>query len=189
MKIFSTSPDFFYIGFTGQTIIAIVQLFHISSSSRLAATWFGETEVSTACGLGVIGLQLGVAIGFVTTPLLVTDHDDLNLIGQDLSFLFWIIAICSTIATTLVFIFFDKEPKLPPSLAQALLRKTRGETKKRSDTIQSYKRLVHNGPFMSLLFTYGVNIGTYCYLSTLLNPIILAHFPVSSLMPDACLDL
>lgn len=126
-------------------------------------------------------MTLGIALGFVTTPFLVTDHEDVSLIGQDLSLLFWIIAICSTIATALVIIFFDKEPKLPPSLAQALLRQNRGETKKKSDTIQSYKRLLRNGPFVCLLVTYGINMGTCCYLSTLLNTIILSHFPVSLL--------
>lgn len=188
LKVLSIPPEQFYIGFIGQTIIAIAQLFTVSSSAKIAATWFGKKEVGTACGLAVLGLQLGVAIGFLTTPLMVRDHENLLLIGQDLNNLFWLIAFCTTIAFLLVIVVFDKEPELPPSIAQALLRKNRNEAVVKSDTIQSYKRLLKNGPFMSLLFTYGTNVGVYCYLSALMNPIILAHFPVSAFNPVTDLE-
>lgn len=58
IKMFSFHPHQFYIGFIGQTIIAISQVFVLSLPSRVAAVWFGPNEVSTACSIGVFGNEV-----------------------------------------------------------------------------------------------------------------------------------
>lgn len=58
IKMFSSYPHQFYIGFIGQTIIAISQVFVLSLPSRVAAVWFGPNEVSTACSIGVFGNEV-----------------------------------------------------------------------------------------------------------------------------------
>ena len=44
--------------FTGQTIIAISQIFILGIPPQLAATWFPADQVSSACAIGVFGNQV-----------------------------------------------------------------------------------------------------------------------------------
>ena len=59
VKCASISPDRFYVGFIGQVITAISQIFILGIPARLAAVWFGPDQVSTACSIGVFGNQVG----------------------------------------------------------------------------------------------------------------------------------
>lgn len=46
--------------------------------------------------------QLGVALGFLLPPLLVQNHDDLELVGRDFQLMFYLIAGFTTLLVTLV---------------------------------------------------------------------------------------
>lgn len=46
--------------------------------------------------------QLGIAVGFLLPPMLVKNHDDLDLIGRDLQFMFYSVAGFTTILVLLV---------------------------------------------------------------------------------------
>lgn len=61
-------------------------------------------KVSTACGIGIAGTQLGTALSFILPPLIVKNHDKLEDIGRELSYLFYSIAIFCTVITILIFI-------------------------------------------------------------------------------------
>ncbi|KAA0188980.1 Feline leukemia virus subgroup C receptor protein 1 [Fasciolopsis buskii] len=54
-----------------QTLDAIAQVFILGVPAQLAATWFGDREVSTATSIGVLANQLGVAIGFCIPAMIV----------------------------------------------------------------------------------------------------------------------
>lgn len=58
-KVASTRPDRFYMSMIGQTIVASSQVFILNLPARIAAVWFGPSEVSTACSIGVFGNQVG----------------------------------------------------------------------------------------------------------------------------------
>jgi len=58
VKVFSTEPHQFSIGFAGQTIIGISQMFTLGAPARLAAVWFPHHQVSTATAIGVFGNQV-----------------------------------------------------------------------------------------------------------------------------------
>ena len=58
VKCGSISPDRFYVGFAGQVISAVSQIFILGIPARLAAVWFGSNQVSTACSIGVFGNQV-----------------------------------------------------------------------------------------------------------------------------------
>lgn len=47
-------------------------------------------------------LQLGVALGFLLPPLIVQNHDDLELVGRDFKLMFYMIAGFTTLLVTLV---------------------------------------------------------------------------------------
>ena len=44
--------------FSGQTIVAISQIFILGIPPQLAATWFPSSQVSSACAIGVFGNQV-----------------------------------------------------------------------------------------------------------------------------------
>jgi len=69
---------------------------------RLAAQWFPSTQLSTATSLGIFGNQVGIALGFLLGPVIVKNHNNLDDIGKDLSYLCWIVAIVGTIVLALV---------------------------------------------------------------------------------------
>lgn len=62
IKVFSTGRDSFIIGFLGQSMVAISQVFILSVPARLAAVWFGTEEVSSACAIGVFGNQVSKCV-------------------------------------------------------------------------------------------------------------------------------
>lgn len=71
---------------------------------RMAAQWFPSTQLSTATSLGIFGNQLGVSLGFLLGPIIVKNHDSLDDIAKDLSYLCWIVAIVGTITFALALI-------------------------------------------------------------------------------------
>ncbi|MEE6494219.1 hypothetical protein FKM82_017058 [Ascaphus truei] len=82
-------------------------------------------------------------------------------------------AVASALFLLVIFVFQDAPP-LPPSLSQAsLLSAPAGK--------YSYKltivRLLRNRNFILLVVSYGLNTGAFYSLSTLLNRIIIEHYP------------
>ncbi|PSN51564.1 hypothetical protein C0J52_09502 [Blattella germanica] len=100
IKLLSVSPDRFWVTFVGQTSVALGQLFLLSVPPTLAAIWFGEKEVSTACAIGTIGNQLGIVMGFLIPPMVVHDHDNIDDIGDELMLIF----ICSAAFNSFIFL-------------------------------------------------------------------------------------
>ncbi|XP_076638376.1 choline/ethanolamine transporter flvcr2a isoform X1 [Colletes latitarsis] len=173
VKAFSVSPNLFWLTFIGQTIVAVSQTFILSVPARLAAVWFGPDQVSSACSIGVFGNQLGIAIGFLFPPMLVPSSEDPSDVGRGLQIMFYIVAAFSTIILCLIIFFFKAEPPLPPSPAQAVQR----ETEPTENFLQSVKKLITNLGYLLLLLSYGINVGIFYAISTLLNTIVLQHFP------------
>ncbi|VVC26311.1 Hypothetical protein CINCED_3A025727 [Cinara cedri] len=175
-KVGSSNPDRFYMTMIGQTIVASSQVFILNLPARLAAVWFGPLEVSSACSIGVFGNQLGIALGFLLPPLLVHDSDDLQDIAASLSQMYYATAIFSTLVFALIYLFVQSSPPLPPSLAQANQRSSTNANDPRN-FVKSLWRLVGNYGFVLLLLSYGMNVGSFYAISTLLNQIILSYFP------------
>ncbi|XP_024889806.1 feline leukemia virus subgroup C receptor-related protein 2-like [Temnothorax curvispinosus] len=174
IKTLSVQPDRFYVAFIGHSVVALAQTMVLQLPGRIAAQWFPATELSTATSLGVFGNQLGIALGFLLGPIIVKNHESLDDIGNDLSRLCWIVAIVNSIIFVLALIFFQNEPKLPPSETRALQKMNR--TKKREQFMAPIKRLCKNKNFIMLCNSYGLNVGVLSTVSTLLNQIFLVHF-------------
>lgn len=175
IKCFSVRPDLFWVGFVGQSIVAASQVFILSLPAKVAAVWFGPDQVSSACSIGVFGNQLGIALGFLLPPVLVENHPDLNLIGDDLKLMFYIVAGFTSLLVILVLIFFKAGPPTPPSAAQEATKTP--NPLQSSPFLHSIKRLVLNRNYVLLLISYGMNVGVFYAISTLLNQIVLFHYP------------
>lgn len=173
IKVFSVQPDLFYVSFIGQTVVAFSQVCILSLPARVAAVWFGPDQVSSACSVGVFGNQLGVAIGFVLPPILVANHDNPELIGKDLQMMFYLVAGATTTLVILMVLFFQDHPPTPPSAAQEASHMSTED----SQFMLSLKRLMLNRNYMLLLTSYGINVGVFYAISTLLNPVVLKYYP------------
>ncbi|CAK9808379.1 Uncharacterized MFS-type transporter C09D4.1 [Anthophora plagiata] len=173
IKVFSVNPCRFWVTLVGQTVVAVSQTFVLSVPARLAAVWFGPDQVSSACSIGVFGNQLGIAIGFLFPPMLVQNSKDRDISGRELQVMFYIVAAFTTVILLLILLFFKSEPPLPPSPAQAVQR----EAESTESFFVSVKKLVTNVGYLLLLLSYGINVGVFYAISTLLNRIVLQYFP------------
>ncbi|KAG7188877.1 hypothetical protein KM043_008483 [Ampulex compressa] len=174
VKVCSVEPHKFYITFIGQSLVAWTQTLILTLPGRLAAQWFDSAELSTATSLGIFGSQLGIAFGFLFTPMIVKNHENLEDIGADLSYLFWCVAIITSVAFGLVVILFEDEPRLAPSETRALQKIKRMESEE--GFVAPIKRLFKNKYYVLLCNSYGLNVGVLNAMATLLNQLFLAHF-------------
>uniref|UniRef100_A0A7E4VV38 Choline/ethanolamine transporter FLVCR1 n=1 Tax=Panagrellus redivivus TaxID=6233 RepID=A0A7E4VV38_PANRE len=174
LKLLSSDPDRFWLTFLAQTIVGSSQVFILGIPPRLAAVWFGPKQVSTACAAGVFGNQLGIAIGFVLPPWLV-HMGTATEVTTDLNVLFFGSAVINTVIFAAIIAFFAEKPPLPPSMAQARAIEETSE-----DTfLADIKELVVNKHYMLLLVTYGINVGVFYAISTLLSQMVLHYYPTA----------
>lgn len=61
-------------------------------------------QLSTVCSLGMFGIQLGGAFGYILPPIMVRDSSNLNDIGDGLKLMCWTLTI-SMIPVTLLVLF------------------------------------------------------------------------------------
>ncbi|XP_038208144.1 feline leukemia virus subgroup C receptor-related protein 2 isoform X2 [Zerene cesonia] len=171
LKVFSVPQDMFWLGFAGQTVVAISQVFILNVPPRLAAVWFGADQVSSACSIGVFGNQLGVALGFLLPPMIVRAQGTTEEISEDFKFMFYLVAGITSVLFVLIVLFFKAAPASPPSAAADL------GAALDSNFLQSLKKLMTNRNYILLLISYGLNVGVFYAISTLLNELVLRYYP------------
>nr|XP_046268251.1 feline leukemia virus subgroup C receptor-related protein 2 isoform X2 [Scatophagus argus] len=174
IKTSTADPDMFAVTFLGQFVCSVATVFILGVPSRLASLWFGQQEVSTACSIGVLGNQVGIAIGFLVPPVLVPNVDDMNELAYHIRIMFYISAGVATVIFILVVIVFQEKPELPPSQSQAQARNIHPDEYSYTASVW---RLLCNKPFMLLVVSYGLNVGCFYAVSTLLNRMIIEHYP------------
>lgn len=182
IKVCGTGPDQWWIAFSGQTVVAASQIFILGIPAQLAATWFPPHQMSTATSVGVFGNQLGIALGFVLPAKLVADQDlseNYGQIGQDLFFMFLGVAIFTTVLLLSIIFGFKDQPPTPASRAQELKQNNE------ESYMKSIKNLLLNPGYGLLLTTYGINVGVFYAISTLLNTTIVMHFQYEGVTEDA----
>uniref|UniRef100_A0ACB8G9R1 Feline leukemia virus subgroup C cellular receptor n=1 Tax=Sphaerodactylus townsendi TaxID=933632 RepID=A0ACB8G9R1_9SAUR len=174
IKCASVQRNLYPVTLLGQIICSIAQVFILGLPSHIASVWFGPKEVSTACAVAVLGNQLGTAIGFLLPPVLVPNTEgNFDLMGRNISIMFYGTAAVSTLLFLLAAIVFKERPKYPPSQSQAALSEVSPEDYSYK---QSVVNLLRNIPFVLLLISYGIMTGAFYSVSTLLNHMILAHY-------------
>ncbi|XP_029808924.1 feline leukemia virus subgroup C receptor-related protein 2 isoform X4 [Suricata suricatta] len=174
VKLGSLKPHLFPVTVLGQVICSVAQVFILGMPSRIASVWFGANEVSTACAIAVFGNQLGIAIGFLVPPVLVPNIEDQDKLAYHISIMFYIIGGVATLLFILVIIVFKEKPKHPPSRAQSLSYALASPD---ASYLSSIVRLFKNLNFVLLVITYGLNAGAFYALSTLLNRMVIIHYP------------
>ncbi|XP_058663389.1 heme transporter FLVCR2 isoform X2 [Ammospiza nelsoni] len=174
VKLGSLKPRLFPVTVLGQVICGLAQVFILGMPSRIASVWFGSQEVSTACSIAVFGNQLGIAVGFLVPPVLIPNVEDVEKLAYHISIMFFMTAGVASALFILVIIVFKEKPPNPPSRAQALIQ---SRPAAEYSYVQSILRLLRNANFLLLMVTYGLNVGCFYALSTLLNRMVIHHYP------------
>ncbi|XP_038607774.1 feline leukemia virus subgroup C receptor-related protein 2 isoform X2 [Tachyglossus aculeatus] len=174
VKVGSLKPHLFPVTVVGQVVCSVAQVFILGMPSRIASVWFGSHEVSTACSFAVFGNQLGIALGFLVPPVLVPNIEDLDQLAYHISIMFFMVGGVATLLFILVIFVFQEKPAHPPSRAQSLVYTLVPEE---HSYLESIQRLFRNFNFVLLLITYGLNTGSFYALSTLLNRMVILHYP------------
>ena len=76
IKIASVGQDLFWVTFIGQSFVAVGQVFMMSVPPVIAAIWFGDEEVSTACSIGVFGYQVCTGMLFLLNIIQLLERND-----------------------------------------------------------------------------------------------------------------
>ena len=134
----------------------MAQTFILGVPPKVAANWFGVNERTTATSIGALFNQLGVAVGFLMSPSIVQQPDDVPK-------LFLIQAIiCSTVAPA-VMVGFREHPPSPPSVTAASTK---------TPFHLALSSLIQNRSFVIIFFSFGIGVGSFYALSTLLDEIV-----------------
>eukprot|EP01121_Diplochlamys_sp_Union-15-3_P014329 TRINITY_DN454_c0_g1_i5.p1 TRINITY_DN454_c0_g1~~TRINITY_DN454_c0_g1_i5.p1 ORF type:complete len:329 (+),score=32.99 TRINITY_DN454_c0_g1_i5:72-1058(+) len=149
--------------YSSSIIISIAQILNAASGpmvmapvSKLSATWFGETERTTATGISAMSNSLGSALGFLIGPAFVSKPSQIpNLIIFE--------AVLSVVVLIWFLIYFPARPPTPPSpSAEDELKASEAEN---AGSIKQYfielRQLFFNPHFMVLGLIAGVQAGTF----------------------------
>ncbi|KAH8025993.1 hypothetical protein HPB51_015342 [Rhipicephalus microplus] len=169
IKTFAVKPGQFTLVLVGQAFPAFAQAFILGVPPRLSSAWFKYEELSTACSMGVLGNNLGIALGFVIPPNVVHVEN----VETSLLYLCGSVGLASCVCFVVILLAFDDKPKKPPSFSEMLNR----SRQRRQSFSAAFITLLTDGNFWLLLLSYGLNTGAFYSISTLLNPVILAYFP------------
>lgn len=135
--------------------LALAQPFILNAVSTVAAKWFPIEERATASGLAIVASFLGVAVGQVTSPLLV-----LNGGIPSMLMVFGVVAAASAV----LFVLFTREapptPPCPPGQeARALM-------------FDGLKSMLKMKDIWLLLFLFLVGMGIFNGVSTWIENIV-----------------
>lgn len=169
IKLFSVAPDRFSLVLIGQTFQAFATAFTAILPTRLASVWFEYDEQSSASSAAMLGLQLGTALGFFVPPHVIKAD---NVEGS-LRMLCIAVSAVSCLALLVSIVAFEEKPEHPLSLSETLNLNARAKPPFKEEM----HSLLGDRDFLLLLFSYGLNVGCFYSIATLLNPVILAYFP------------
>lgn len=172
VKCFSLQPNRFWVTMVGQTMVATCNLFVINLPPRIAAVWFGEREVSTATSIGVFGNQLGICFGFFIPSLIVTSSN-VDEISSQLSYVFYGTTAFTGLLFIVIVVFFEDKPAKTPSNTAARANFLQEDLY----FLQSLKALITDLDTVKLTISYGINVGVFYAISTLLEQMISSAFP------------
>eukprot|EP00013_Stygamoeba_regulata_P023733 CAMPEP_0177646896 /NCGR_PEP_ID=MMETSP0447-20121125/10012_1 /TAXON_ID=0 /ORGANISM="Stygamoeba regulata, Strain BSH-02190019" /LENGTH=566 /DNA_ID=CAMNT_0019149447 /DNA_START=163 /DNA_END=1863 /DNA_ORIENTATION=+ len=142
----------FALLFAGQVVCAAAQCFLLHVPPKIAANWFPEDERARCTSIGALANQLGTAVAFVLGPTLAStpEHVPRLLLVQNCGIL---------VATLLLVAVFRDRPPLPPSLTCTLP----------GFSVRELVALARDLPFLLLSVVFGVVIGAFYAVSTILN--------------------
>ncbi|KAI0133594.1 major facilitator superfamily protein [Xylariales sp. AK1849] len=137
----------------GQILIGAAQSFVLSAPTRYSDLWFTSRGRVGATAIMSLANPFGAALGQLIVPFIVTKPSDVSSMVLYVSIIASVICIPS--------FFVPAAPPTPPSVSC--------ETPKEPLNLKSARKLARNLEFWLLLIPYGVYVGFFNSISSLLN--------------------
>ena len=185
----------FCICLIGSCMAGLVQPFYTNSGARIAAEWFSSNGRDAATALLTMLSPLGTGLGSFLPTIWIKPVGKMNRYGGYSGYML-IQFICTFIGLILTIIFHKNRPPTPPSMSQRLkLRDSYMYVKKRSDNNSEssssnsnirkgkekqrerekqcwkhdFEMILNNRQFFLLFVGFGVGLGLFNALTTLIN--------------------
>jgi nitrate/nitrite transporter NarK len=129
--------------------VAAAQPFLMNAISTVAARWFPIQERATASGLALVASFIGIAIGQVTSPMLLTAYGIPGML--------WIFAIANAAAAVIFLVFTRDAPRTPPCPPEQVARAL---------VVDGLKSMLRMKEVWFLLFVFLVGMGIFNGIST-----------------------
>lgn len=152
---FLAGPSFILV-LIYQIGIAIGQPFVLNSVTKMSNNWFPKSERTTATGLGMIAIFLGIALGLVLTPFIVELFN-----FQTMILIYGILALSSGL---LFIIFVKNKPPTPPSTDRII---------ENVFMLDGMKQLFTNKYFVILVITFFLGLGIFNMITTYIEVIVI----------------
>lgn len=152
------SPPSFAAVAVGQILIGFAQPFVLAAPTRYSNLWFSDKGRVSATAVASLANPFGGALGQLIGPLWATNkHEIPNMVLYT--------AIISTVAT-LPALFIPRAPPTPPSaIAES----------ERFNIREALHALPRNVSFWLILIPFGIYVGFFNAISSLLNQILLPY--------------
>ena len=152
---FLAGPSFMLV-LIFQIGIAIGQPFVMNSVTKMSNNWFPKSERTTATGLGMIAMFLGIAMGLVLTPFIVEAFN-----FQAMILIYGLLALSSG----LLFLKFVKnKPPTPPSTDRTI---------EKVFIFDGMKQLFTNKYFAILVIIFFFGLGIFNMITTYIEVIVI----------------
>lgn len=147
----------FIVVMLGQALAASAQPFLLNAPTKLAANWFGDKERATANMLSSLANPCGVLVANALAPVIVKGNLDIRE-------MLWIFAIPAFLGVTLATCgVCSSSPPVPPTLSASVATEP---------FVKGLKKLVRNKQYLILMGSFGLGIGLFTALTTLIQQVI-----------------
>jgi len=152
---FIAGPNFMLV-LIFQVGIAFGQPFIMNAITKLSANWFPESERTSATGLGMIAMFLGIALGMFIPPLIVASFNFQTMV--------LVFGVLSLISGILFVIFAKNKPPTPPSSIIS------GD---KVLMVAGMKQLFKNKNFLILFVVFFLGLGIFNMITIYIESIVL----------------
>ena len=155
----------------------VAQAFILATPPKVAQNWFPPEERVTATSIGALANQLGVAVSFYLSPLVVQDNP------KNVPLLMFVECLIAVVAFLLILFLFRSEPPSPPSYSAVVesinTSSTVGDMNETDSLISAQQAsprvmlrlLLTNTQYVLLTVSMGITIAMSYSLATLLGQI------------------
>ncbi|KAL3479109.1 major facilitator superfamily domain-containing protein [Aspergillus californicus] len=142
----------------GQILIGLAQPFCLSAPTRYSDLWFSDRGRTSATAVATLANPLGAALGQLINSIWATEPDD---VADMVLYL----AIMATVASLPSF-FIPAKPPTPPSASSATIK---------TPLLPAVSQMLGTVEFWLILIPFGVYVGFFNSVSSLLNQILSPH--------------